>query len=141
MKKGRILIALVLGIAVLAAFTIAYAQTKAPDKDITIESKDVFKERKKAPVVFNHEKHKALQCTVCHHEVQDGKKVEWKEGQPIKKCGACHKLEDQGPIVKLEKAMHNQCVECHKKVKKEKKPTGPTACTKCHPGGKDEPEK
>ena len=35
--------------------------------------------------------------------------------------------------VKLEKAFHDQCIKCHKKLKKEKKKTGPTSCTKCHP--------
>ena len=41
-QKGRLFAALVLSIAVLAAFTIAYAANKVPDKDIVIESKDVF---------------------------------------------------------------------------------------------------
>jgi len=131
-RRGQVFTALILGIAVIAAFTLAYAETKVPDKDLVIDTKDVIKEKKKKPVVFNHTKHKAYQCTQCHHEFTDGKNV-WKEGQEVKKCGACHKAEDEGKKVKLEKAFHNQCVECHKTVKKENKPTGPTACTKCHP--------
>ena len=85
--KGRVLLGLILGVAVLAAFTLAYAATKAPDKDVTIESKDVFKTPKKAPVTFSHTKHKEAQCTDCHHEFKDGQNV-WKEGQEVKKCSA-----------------------------------------------------
>jgi hypothetical protein len=68
MKRGRIVLASVLVVVVAAAFTLAYAASKAPDKPITIESKDVIKERKKAPVVFDHAKHKEAKCdrvTTC----------------------------------------------------------------------------
>lgn len=131
--KGRVLLGLILGVAVLAAFTLAYAATKAPDKDITIESKDVFKTPKKAPVTFSHAKHKEAPCTACHHEIKDGQNV-WKEGQEVKKCGVCHQLEAKDKVVGLEKAYHGKCQGCHKKLKKEKKPkAGPTACNKCHP--------
>ncbi|MBI4962057.1 MAG: cytochrome c3 family protein [Desulfomonile tiedjei] len=140
--RGKVFLALLLGVAVLAAFTLAYAATKAPDKDVTIESKDVFKEPKKSPVVFSHTKHKEAKCTDCHHEFKDGKNV-WQEGQEVKKCAACHKLEAEGKVLKLEKAYHDKCQNCHKALKKEKKKTGPTACTKCHPakpGEKEEKE-
>lgn len=131
-KRGRIALALVLGVAVLAAFTLAYAANKAPDKDISIHSTDVFKSPKQTAVTFSHEKHKEAKCTTCHHEYKDGKNV-WQEGQEVKKCSTCHKLEDNGKIVKLEKAYHEMCQNCHKALKKEKKKTGPTACAKCHP--------
>lgn len=131
MKKGRVFLALFLGIAVLAAFTLAYAATKAPDKDISIHTADVFKEFKQGPVAFSHVKHKDAKCTDCHHEYKDGKNV-WQEGQEVKKCGACHKLEEEGKVAKLEKAYHDQCQGCHKKLKKEQKQTGPTVCAKCH---------
>lgn len=131
-KRGTILLTLILGIVVVCAWTLAYAATKMPDKDLVIESKDVFKKKKKTPVVFPHAKHKALKCIECHHEYKDGKNV-WKEGQEVKKCGACHKLKKDGKKEKLEKAYHNLCVKCHKALKKEKKKTGPTSCSKCHP--------
>jgi len=131
-RRVKIVIATVLAIAALAAFTLAYAATKMPDQDLVINSADVFKEKKKAPVTFSHTKHKALKCVDCHHEYKDGKNA-WQEGQEVKKCGACHKMEAQDKIVKLEKAFHDQCMNCHKKFKAEKKNTGPTACAKCHP--------
>lgn len=132
-QKGRLFTALVLSVAVLAAFTIAYAANKAPDKDIVIESKDVFTSPKKTPVTFSHEKHKAAKCTDCHHEFKDGKNV-WQEGQEVKKCSTCHKFKAEGKIVKLETAYHEKCAGCHKKMKEAKKPSGPQKgqCAKCH---------
>lgn len=131
-RRAKVVVASVCAIAALAAFALAYAANKMPEQDLVISSPDVFKEKKKAPVNFSHTKHKAAKCTDCHHEYKDGKNV-WQEGQEVKKCGTCHKFEAQDKVVKLEKAFHDQCLNCHKKVKAEKKPTGPTACAKCHP--------
>jgi len=138
-NKGRVLLALVLGVAVLAAFTLAYAASKAPDKPVTIHSTDVFTAPKQSPVVFDHAKHKGAKCIDCHHEFKDGKNV-WQEGQEVKKCSTCHKLEAADKVVKLEKAYHDKCQGCHKKLKQEKKPTGPTSCIKCHPKKEGAPE-
>ncbi len=129
-KKGRVVITLVLGVAVLAAFTLAYAKAKvkAPDKPLTIDTKDVYAKKKKTPVVFAHTKHKAQKCQKCHHT--------WKEGEKVKNCGECHKDKKDKKDKKklgLKKAFHDQCIKCHKALKKEKKKTGPTGCVKCHP--------
>jgi len=129
--KGRVILALIVGVACLAAFTLAYAATKMPDKEVTIDSK-VYEAKKKTPVVFSHPKHKELKCIQCHHEYKDGQNT-WKEGQEVKKCSSCHKGKAEGKVVKLESAFHKQCQDCHKAMKKDKKKTGPTACTKCHP--------
>ncbi len=138
-RRGRLLTALILSVAVLAAFTVAYTATKMPDKNIVIESKDVFTKPKKTPVTFSHEAHKAAKCTDCHHEIKDGKNV-WKEGQEVKKCSTCHKLKPEGKVIKLELAYHTKCAGCHKKMKAEKKKHGPlkAQCAKCHTkaGGK-----
>jgi hypothetical protein len=132
-QKGRIATALVLAVAVLTAFTLAYAATKAPDKDVSIHSSDVFTAPKKGPVAFSHEKHKEAKCVDCHHDFKDGKNV-WQEGQEVKKCSACHKLQAQDKVVKLELAYHDKCAGCHKKMKEENKKTGPqkAQCNKCH---------
>jgi hypothetical protein len=134
--KGRTLLALITGVIVLAACAFAIAETKAPDKPYVIDNSDVFKARKSTPVTFDHAKHKELACTTCHHEFKDGQNV-WKEGQEVKKCSACHKLEADGKIVKLYAAFHadseHSCVGCHEKMKKEQKKSGPTTCAQCHP--------
>jgi hypothetical protein len=133
-QKGRLLTALVLSVAVFAAFTLVYAANKAPEKDVVIHSTDVFTAPKKTPVTFSHEKHKAAKCTDCHHEFKDGQNV-WQEGQEVKKCSTCHKLKAEDKVVKLELAYHDKCAGCHKKLKEEGKKTGPqkAQCAKCHP--------
>jgi cytochrome c553 len=133
-NKGRIVLALVLGVALFAAFTLAYAANKAPEKDIVIDTKDVYDKKKKTPVVFPHAKHKEFKCTQCHHVYKDGKNV-WKEGDEVQKCGACHKDKKDGKKEDLKDAFHDQCIKCHKKLKKErgKDKTGPYSCSKCHP--------
>ncbi|MGD9818644.1 MAG: cytochrome c3 family protein [Desulfomonilaceae bacterium] len=130
-SRLKFFLTLALTVIICAAFTLAFAATKAPEGDLTIHSKDVFKEFKQGPVKFSHEKHKASKCEDCHHDYKDGKNV-WKEGMEVKKCGACHKLEAEGKVVKLEKAYHDNCQNCHKKLKGENKPTGPVTCAKCH---------
>ncbi len=124
-RKGTKALALVLGLALLAAFTLAYAEVKAPEKAIEIDSTSVFGKKKKSNVMFPHDKHGAFKCTDCHHT--------YKEGDKLKKCGDCHKKEKQDKTIDLKDAFHDQCIKCHKKLKKEKKDTGPTGCSKCHP--------
>ena len=132
MGNGRSVFAFIIGLAV--AVTLAFAATKAPDKDILIESKIVFEKLTKSPVTFSHTKHKEFSCTQCHHEHKDGKNV-WQEGQEVKHCGDCHKAKKQEKIIGLKDAFHKQCQECHKKLQKErgKDKAGPIACSKCHP--------
>ncbi len=141
-NRGRSVIALVLGLAVaVVAASLVFAANKMPDKDITIDTQGVFEKKTKSPVVFPHEKHKALKCMDCHHEHKDGQNV-WKEGDEVKKCGACHKAKAEDKVLGLKDAFHKQCEACHKAMKKDKKKTGPTSCTKCHPkkeGEKEDP--
>jgi len=75
----------------------------------------------------------------------DGKST-WKEGDEVQKCDVCH-TEAKAPtgadapkLSKKEKiqkyyysAIHSNCAGCHKDLKKEAKPTGPTTCKECHP--------
>ena len=106
-----------------------------PD-DVTIENKG-YKSDKKGPVKLSHKKHSAdykVACTECHHEYKDGKNV-WKEGQPVKKCSACHSpLKTEGKVKKLQNAYHNNCKNCHKELvtakKSDKAPF--KKCTDCH---------
>jgi hypothetical protein len=78
-------------------------------------------------VQFAHKKHADAykDCKTCHHT--------WKEGENVKKCVECHKKETKDSAIKLEKAFHNNCRNCHRNLKKAGKATGPTICTKCHP--------
>ncbi|MBW2020748.1 MAG: cytochrome c3 family protein [Deltaproteobacteria bacterium] len=146
MKKRSLLVLATVALGVVFLFAIVSA-TEAPET-ITMESK-VFKKHKKSLVTFTHHKHNVdykIGCADCHHVYKDGKNV-WKEGDEVKKCDACH-TEAKAPrakkgepkLSKKEKikkyyysAIHENCVGCHKGLKKAGQPTGPTACKGCHP--------
>jgi hypothetical protein len=142
MEKRSLL--LTLGILVLGTmFIVSSALASDVPETITMHSK-IYTKAKKIHPAFTHKKHAAdykLGCTECHHEYKDGKNV-WKEGQAVKKCEACHtdpnkpkgkELTKEQKIASHYWAIHENCVGCHKELKKAKKATGPTSCTKCHP--------
>jgi hypothetical protein len=147
MKEKAVLVfmASVLGVALL--FAGVYAMEQAPDT-VTMHS-PVFDKHKKGLVTFTHMKHHMdykIPCADCHHVYKEGKNV-WKEGDEVQKCMYCHS-EPKAPRAekgesapsKAEKikkyyysAIHENCVGCHKALKKEAKSTGPTTCNACHP--------
>lgn len=133
----------------VGVLTAADLPTK-PKKENLIESKG-HKKDKKGPVKLTHEKHNKeykVACTECHHVYKkEGKKNinTWKEGDPTQKCVVCHfpdaKKAKKKKVKKLQSAMHKNCKDCHKKIKKEnkgkkkedQKKTGPIKkCKKCH---------
>ncbi len=99
------------GLAAGAAFA-----ADAPTGPITVTNFG-----KKAPVQFDHAKHKDLKCAQCHHNEADGKY----------KCGDCHKLK-AGDAPKIKDAFHKKgmgtCYDCHnaKGAKNKMK------CNDCH---------
>ena len=137
-QKGKVLQALILVVAVVVAFGLAYAKITAPEKDLVLDfKKDEIGSANKKPVTFPHSKHQALKCNNCHHKYKEG-------DAKMKKCSECHKAK-AGEAPKLKDAFHAtknkktkkaitiSCVGCHKALKKAKKKHGPTSCTKCHP--------
>jgi hypothetical protein len=147
MKKRLLMVLTGTALGVLFLFALAYATQQAPDT-LTMESK-LFPRHKKALVTFNHKKHNVdykIGCADCHHMYKDGKNV-WKEGDAVQKCDACHteaKAPTGADAPKLSKAeqikkyyysaIHENCVGCHKDLKKAD-PTKviPTKCAECHP--------
>lgn len=136
-------------VGVLVAFVAAivcgaFVQAGDVPDVITINS-SIYQQHTKGLVQFTHKKHAEdykIACTDCHHVYKDGKNV-WKEGDPAEKCEKCHtdatikgekKLPPEQQKLNLKLAFHNNCVGCHKKLKKENKETkAPTTCSKCHP--------
>ena len=112
---------------------------------VKMDSK-VYPKHKKGIVVFSHKKHNVdykIACTECHHVYKDGKN-NWKEGDPVQKCEACHSKPKKPKDVKMKKAekikefhysaIHENCKKCHQKIKKkDKKTKAPTKCAGCHP--------
>ncbi len=135
--------AMVLGILVLFGASLVAVAGDIPDQ-ITMNS-SLWPEHTKGLVEFTHKKHAedyGIACTECHHKYENGKNV-WKEGDPVQKCEECHneptikgekKLPKDQQKLNLKLAFHNNCISCHKKLKKENKQTkAPTTCSKCHP--------
>ena len=71
-------------------------------------------------------------CGVCHHVYdEEQKKLIAADGMEAM-CADCHELKKKGNTLGLRKAYHGSCNKCHRKLKKEGKPAGPTTCGECH---------
>jgi hypothetical protein len=132
MRKGwlMLLVVAVTGLVFLAIGPLASIKAADAPAELVIENK-VYKEDKKGPVKFGHQKHSTdykITCKQCHHVYKDGANV-WKEGDPVQKCSACHNPEKkEGKVDKLQNAFHKNCRNCHKEQNK-----GPfKKCTECH---------
>lgn len=139
MKKSMLISLICAAILSLAAAPMLCA-ADAPGDDYVITAPEGMKVKEKdgkpgklqKAVPFAHSKHASVECKQCHHTMEaDG---------AIKKCttSGCHdslEFKDKAnakDIKLVEVAYHAQCIECHKALKKENKPTGPSACGKCH---------
>lgn len=144
MKKRFLIIAMVVGIAVLLISVGLYAGTEVKD-EIQMENK-AYKEHKESIHTFTHKKHAVEYaekhpdlypngCGDCHHEDKDGKSVplkDLKEGDEVKNCIECHKIPGYIKSKEAKKkgldkkqrreyhanAMHDNCQGCHKKFNK-----------------------
>jgi len=143
MRKQPVVNSFILALAAVFIASFAVVAADAPDT-ITLNSA-LWPEHTKGLVEFSHKKHAEdyeVACTECHHKYEGGNNV-WKEGDAVQKCEECHteptikgekKLPEDQQKLNLKLAFHNNCVSCHKALKKEDKKTkAPTTCAKCHP--------
>jgi hypothetical protein len=89
--------------------------------------------RHKPPVQFSHRVHEArgVACTQCHHDYQ-GRRNLWQQGQPVKKCQACHGLRPEARRLDVKNAYHRQCKGCHLRLGQQGRQAGPITCRGCH---------
>ncbi len=111
------------------------AETQEMPDEILIENK-IYRTDRKGYVRFSHLEHAegyVEACEDCHHEYKDGQNI-WEEGQPVKKCSACHDpSKSQGNARKLNIAYHKNCKGCHQKLAREGRTEAPyKQCTDCH---------
>lgn len=131
MKKGMLTL---MAVALAGFVFLAVGVLTAADvpEDVLIENQG-YKSDKKGPVKLSHKKHSTdygVACVDCHHDYKDGKNV-WKEGDPVKKCAACHDAEKkEGNVDKLMNAFHKNCKDCHKEKKDKNAPY--KKCNDCH---------
>lgn len=139
MKKTLLLSLLCAALLSLVAAPSLFA-VDAPGDDLVIKAPEGMKVKDKGgkpgklqkEVPFPHSKHATVDCKQCHHT--------WDGAAAMQGCtdAGCHdslefRSKENAKDVKLvENAYHGQCIDCHKALKKDKKPTGPTACGKCH---------
>lgn len=82
-----------------------------------------------APVPFTHKRHYVdyeVPCRGCHHAWT----VDAREN-PFK-CKECHKGKEVSSAILLRNAFHRCCLNCHRELRRQKKPTGPIGCKACH---------
>ena len=101
---------------------------------LTIDNHDAYAVKQRTIVAFPHDLHMdAFECLDCHHEYIDGENVldedELEADNPAIRCVACH---DSTAHIDLKKALHRQCVGCHREMRKEKMAIGPELCGECH---------
>lgn len=139
MKKNLLISLICAAIVSFVAAQVLFA-ADAPGDDYVITAPKGMKVKPKGDkpgklqktVPFAHSKHATVKCETCHHTLAKDKVA--------KKCttSGCHdSLEfrdaaNAKDIKLVENAYHNQCIKCHKDLKKAGKPTGPSACGKCH---------
>jgi Class III cytochrome C family len=89
--------------------------------------------REKPPVLFSHRRHpkSRIACEQCHHDYK-GRRNLWREGLPVEKCQACHKLVAKRDLIDIQNAFHRQCKGCHLTRRKVRQPAGPIKCEGCH---------
>jgi hypothetical protein len=102
--------------------------------EIVIENPGYESDKKKA-VKLSHKRHSeeyGIACDSCHHVYQEGENL-WKQGDPVHKCVECHDpVEDQGNAIKLQRAFHKNCRDCHKEVTQEGREAPYKKCADCH---------
>ncbi len=114
MKKLLLLVAAV-------SFSLGLGLQAVQAKDAPADGLKVTNYGKKAPVTFDHSKHKDLSCETCHHKASEGEY----------KCGDCHKA-SAGDAPKFKDAAHKKgmgkCYDCHRAKGAKKK----LKCNDCH---------
>ena len=159
-KRYLLPVVLAAGIGSLIAATEIFAGTEVKDV-IRFENK-AYKKHKRPITVFNHRIHQddysekypefyASKCGECHHDKDNKKLVDLKEGDDVENCIECHKKPKFITGKKAKKlnkeqkreyhgnALHDNCKVCHKKYNKKFKKKSksenyaPNTCKTCHP--------
>ncbi len=133
-SRGGVLTAVVLAgtLAVLGAQTLGPTE---PPAGMWLEI-ILNRAREKPLVWFSHRRHegKRLACEQCHHDYLGGRNL-WHQGQPVRRCQACHGLRPQAQRLDVKNAFHRQCKGCHLKLRQQRRPAGPIQCQECHRQG------
>lgn len=120
----------------LVLLLLAMASTVYGQSDLTISNPESYANKQRPGVFFPHSNHldANLACSDCHHAMENGKKSsdagDLSEANPDIRCAFCHAMGKARPS--LMQAYHRQCIACHRETAKEKQPSGPQGCGRCH---------
>lgn len=95
-----------------------------------------FSSPKRPAPSFDHTRHEnalsAKGCGICHHVPDKNlNKLVYSEGEEAA-CSQCHLKEASDKLPALREAGHKSCTQCHRALKKNHQPAGPTTCGECH---------
>jgi len=77
------------------------------------------------PLNFDHGKHVAVNCLVCHHNYADGRGFD--------NCIHCHRSSPADLNVGVEARFHSFCLDCHRHPEARFMNHGPVSgCESCH---------
>jgi len=159
MKKRYLVPAMLLTVAALLVSPGVFAGKEVTDT--VVFNNPAYGKHKEAIVTFNHKKHAAdyfdeypelyeSPCGECHHDKDNKKLVDLKEGDEVQNCIECHKKADyikgkaSRGLTKEQKreyhanALHDNCKDCHKRYNKARKLKpksegyAPYTCVTCH---------
>ena len=107
---------------------------RADEEPLILDNPDVFAKKKRPAVTFPHEMHmQMIDCLSCHHDYLNGKNMldedMLEETDPAIRCASCHA---GNPVVNLKDAFHQQCLGCHRQMRKSGQATAPELCGECH---------
>ncbi len=92
---------------------------------LVIENRQIFTERKRPVVQFDHRKHEkaGLKCADCHHGANGPAAKQKETVLNVRSCAACHGKSNTD----LMRSYHKMCIDCHDKMNK-----GAVFCGSCH---------
>jgi len=113
------LIAVIIAISMLAIGTLIAARTSLALREPLIDHAQTL------PLNFDHGKHTAINCLVCHHNYADGRGFD--------ACIHCHRSASANIKVGAEARFHGFCFSCHRSPEPQWQHHGPVSgCTSCH---------
>ncbi len=71
-------------------------------------------------------------CGRCHHRYNEQQDKLYYESGEEETCRYCHLESPQKDVSSLRRAMHGQCVDCHRQKSEQGKDSGPETCAGCH---------
>ncbi len=88
----------------------------------------VLRRAERLPLDFDHGKHAAVNCLICHHNYADGRGAD--------ACVQCHRSARTDLQVGVEARFHSFCLDCHRSPAPGLKGHGPVSgCVTCHRPG------